>query len=332
MMNNYDIMITPAYLNSCTFPEKCGMFPTFEIINAYTEQSSVNDIIPTTETSPIMDNLSEYFGYNSIVSYYKNNYRYRNVMLPISRQYPSLNAIAFRLRTMWALHDVTNKQKFLRLIDTITNAANISPLYNKHKKWTSEDVTTPNTTEATTGTNTRDNDTTLTQTLNISDAKTGTEQKQKNGTEAHSGQDVITSNSTTTTANETVNGVTAYDTTNFANNDNSVLNGNETVTAQEGTTYGENITNTGTDTTTYNTTRRNTGTDTKVTDGTETETLNTRKTKTGTETQESTGDEYESDISLAEAQRRESAMTSILTMYFESVMHDLSLYTLEDIW
>ena len=331
-MSNYDIMITPAYLNSCTYPEKCGMFPTFEIINAYTEQSPVDDIIPTIHTSPIMDNLSEYFGYNSIVSYYKNHYRYRNVMIPISRQYPSLNAITFKLRSMWALHDVANKQKFMRLIDTITNAANISPLYNKHKKWSSEDIATPNTVVSTTGTNSKDNDTTSTITKNLSDTKTGTEQRQKSDTETHSGQDVVTSNTTTTTANENTNGITAYDTTNFANNDNSILNGNETVTAQDGTTYGEQIANAGTDTTTYNTTRRNTGTDTTVIDGTQTETLNTRKATTGTETKNSDGDIYENDISLADAQKRENAMISILSMYFDSVMHDLSLYTLEEIW
>ena len=332
-MNEYDIQITPAYLNTCKYPEKHGMFPTFDIINKFCDTSAIIDsIVPTTETSDIMDSLADYFGYATITSYYKHIYSYRNVLLPLSKQYPTLQSIAFKLRTMWAVHDAVNKQKFFRLIDTVTTAANISPLYNKHKKWTSEDIATPNTVVSTTGTNSTDTDTTTTLTKNLSDTKTGTEQRQKSDTETHSGQDVTNTSSTTTTANETDNGITAYDTTNFANNDNSILNGNETVTAQDGTTYGEQIANSGTDTTTYNTTHRNTGTDTTVIDGTQTETLNTRKATTGTDTKNSDGDIYENDISLADAQKRENAMISILSMYFDSVMHDLSLYTLEEIW
>lgn len=332
-MSNYDIVINNDYITNCTYSKKGTMFPTFEVINKFCDTSAIVDsIIPTTETSEIIDRLSDYFGYASINSFYKNIYSYRNVCLPLSKQYPTLQSITFRLRSMWAVHDVVNKLKFFRLIDTVTTAANISPLYNKHKKWSSEDVATPNTVVSTTGTNTKDNDTTTTDTKNLSNTKTGTEQRQKSDTETHSGQDVTNTSSTTTTANETDNGITAYDTTNFANNDNSILNGNETVTAQDGTTYGEQIANSGTDTTTYNTTHRNTGTDTTVIDGTQTETLNTRKATTGTDTKNSDGDIYENDISLADAQKRENAMNSILAMYFDSVMHDLSLYTLEEIW
>ena len=333
IVSNYDIVIDNAYIESCTYQNKYGMYPTFDIINKFCQTSAIVDsIVPTTETSLVMDKLAEYFGYASVTSFYKQYYGYRNCLLPLSKQYPTIQSIAFRLRTMWALHDNCNKQKFLRLIDTVTNAANISPLYNKHKKWSVDDVNTPNTAEAATGTITKDNDTTLTKTLNLSDAKTGTEQKQKSNTETHSGQDVTNTSSTTTTNNETVNGTTAYDTTAFANNDNSVLSGNETVTGSDGTTYGEQVANSGTDTTTYNTTRRNTGTDTTVTDGTQLETLNTRKTKTGTDTTETDGEQWENDISMAEAQKREQAMISVLTLYMESVMHDLSLTTLEDIW
>lgn len=332
-MSNYDIVIDNAYITNCTYDNKGMMYPTFQVINKFCETSAIVDsIIPSTETSEVIDRFADYFGAATINSYYKNNYSYRNVFLPLSKQYPSLQSIAFRLRTMWATHDTVNKQKFFRLLDTVTNAANISPIYNKHKRWTQEDVNTPNVTEAHTGTTTTDNDVTLTQTLNLSDAKTGTEQRQKSDTETHSGQDVTTTNSTSTTANETVNGITAYDTTAFANNDNSILNGNETVSAQDGTTYGEQIANSGTDTTTYNTTRRNTGTDTKVTDGTQTETLNTRKVKTGTDTNETEGEEWLSDISLEEAQRREQALISILTVYFDSVMKEIALNTLEEIW
>ena len=331
-MSDYDIQITPAYINGCKYPEKAGMFPTFEIINKYCDISSVDNIIPTPETSQIMNSFSEYFGYNSIVTVFKKYYQYRNVMLPLSKRYPSLNSIVFYLRGMWAVHDINNRQKFQRLLDTVTNAANISPLYNKHKKWSSEDIATPNTVVSTTGTNSKDNDTTTTQTKNLSDTKTGTEQRQKTDTETHSGTDTTTTATTSNTQSETVNGITAYDTTVFANNDNNTNSGTETENTTGGTTYGEQIANNGTDTITYNTTHRNTGTDTTVIDGTQTETLNTRKATTGTETKNSDGDVYENDISLADAQKRENAMISILTMYFESVMHDLALYTLEEIW
>ena len=332
-MSNYDIVIDNNYVTNCTYDKKGKMFPTFQVINKFCETSAIVDsIIPTTETSEVIDRFADYFGYATINSYYKNIYSYRNVFLPLSKQYPTLQSIAFRLRSMWAAHDVVNKLKFFRLLDTVTSAANISPIYNNHKRWTLDEVNTPNITEAHTGTNTTDNDVTLTQTVNLSDAKTGTEQRQKSDTETHSGQDVTNTNNTTTTSNETDNGITAYDTTAFANNDNSILNGNETVTAQEGTTYGEQIANTGTDTTTYNTTRRNTGTDTKVTDGTQTETLNTRKVKTGTDTNDTEGEEWFTDMSLEEAQRREQALISILTIYFDSVMHELALNTLEEIW
>ena len=332
-MSNYDIVINNDYITNCTYTKKGTMFPTFDVINKFCETSAIVDsIIPTTETSEIIDRLSDYFGYASINSFYKNIYSYRNVCLPLSKQYPTLQSIAFRLRSMWAVHDVVNKLKFFRLIDTVTTAANISPLYNRHKKWSSEDVATPNTVVSTTGTNTKDNDTTTTDTKNLSDTKTGTEQRQKSDTETHSGSDTTTTNTTSSSQSENVNGITAYDTTEFANNDNSTNTGTETENTTGGTTYGEQIANAGTDTTTYNTTHRNTGTDTTVIDGTQTETLNTRKATTGTETKNSDGDIYENDISLADAQKRENAMISILAMYFDSVMHDLSLYTLEEIW
>lgn len=332
-MNRYDILVDNAYLESCTYTNKAGMYPTFDIINKFCQTSAIVDsIIPTTETSEVIDSFADYFGYATIVSYFKNNFGYRNCFLPLSKSYPSLQSIAFRLRSMWAIHDNINKQKFFRLLDTVTNAANISPLYNKHKKWSSDDVVTPNLVDATTGTNTRENDTTSTRTLNISDAKTGTETLQKTNTETHSGQDVVNGSSTVTTANETVNGITAYDRNDFANNDNSLLNGNQTTSSQTSTSYGENIADNGTDTMTFNTTQRNTGTDTNVTDGSISDTFNTRKTKTGTNTKESDGDVWETDISMAEAQKRESAMVSILSIYFNSVMHDLALYTVEEIW
>ena len=74
-MNRYDILVDNAYLESCTYTNKAGMYPTFDIINKFCQTSAIVDsIIPTTETSEVIDSFADYFGYATIVSYFKNNF------------------------------------------------------------------------------------------------------------------------------------------------------------------------------------------------------------------------------------------------------------------
>ena len=329
-MSNYNIVVNADYINNCTYTNKCGMYPTFDILNEYILQSSLTDIMPTAQTSPIMAMLEEYgFTRSQISYYYREVMGYRNCLLPLSKRYPNLSAITNRIRFMWQTHDIVNRVKFERLISALTESAEISPVFNKHTKTSGTKVETPNLQNRTTGTTTQDNDTTVTD--SGTKAKTGTEALAKNDIESHSGTDTTNTISTEIKTDNTVNGVTTYDqTTNFYNNDKSVTSGNNTVTAEDSTTYGERITNTGTDTTTYNTTH--TESNTRVTDGTITDTKNLTQSITGRKDTTNDIDVWENDISLEEAMSRELALTTILDSYFASVSHDIALYTLEEIW
>lgn len=149
---------------------------------------------------------------------------------------------------MWNNHDIANLEKFTRLIETVTDNTEISPLYKYHKKWDSDKTRTPN--------------------LTNTETKTGTETLGKTNTETLSGSDTTSSQGSSTES--TVNGVTSYDqSSNFVNNDNSATNaqGNNATTVS----YGKSITDNGTDTTTYNTNTQNktTGNDKNIGSGNE---------------------------------------------------------------
>ena len=349
MMDNYDIELTPQYLNMCTYQYKCGMYPTFDMISEWCNINHIADIIPTTAQSEIINKLSEFVPMPIITNYFLEVLGYRNVLLPLSKRYPDLQTITNRLRYMWLTHDIINRNKFMRLIDILTDANNISPLYNKRTKWTSDETTTPNLTDTTNTTKSTDTDSTDTITKNLSDSKTGTDTTKNTGTvttdedvdttktETHSGGD----STDTTSNNTTVNGVTSDDqTTTFNDDRKEVQNGS----VGESTTYGEHInnvdstttTNTRTDNTTeqttYNTTNRHTGTDTHVIDGTESTTGQSIVKKTGTTATDAAGERFESDMSLNDMLDRENVITTILDRYFASVAHELALYTLEKIW
>lgn len=295
MESNYNVKIDTNYIESCQYPNKMGMYPTFDILEEFVAIQGFDNIVPTPQTSTIIGRLVNELGYSysNIMQYYKEVFGYRNCCLPISVRYSNLIKIYNRIRIMWLAHDMVNATKFDRLITTITQASEISPLFNKHRKW-----------EETEG-----KDITGT----ITSRKTGTETLAKNDSQALSGQDVTNINKTDNTTDTTVNGVTSFDqSTNFVNNDNTTENINNTISSTEGTTYGKTISNTGTDTTTHNTT--------------------TSDSEIRSDDTDRNGDEWISEMSLAEAQKRELALNTILDQYFASVAHDICLCTLEEIW
>lgn len=306
-MSDYNIEIDNNYVEDCTFEKKAGMYPTFDIINEYTYRSGQPDIMPTQEASPIIDRLVTDLGYSysTISNYYKEILGYRNCLLPLSKRYPNLRTISTRLRTLWHNHDQINKVKFDRLITVITEMADISPLYNKHIKSSSEGVTTPNLTDTVSINDTQTNQTTVTDTYN--------------STDTHGGQDTKTTQNSDQTNTSTVNGVTSFDQSeNFVNNDNSVSSDSTTGNETETKSFGETLAHTGSDSHGTNGTITNSGSHTTQ--------------KRGTSTQTNDGDTWVSDLTLAEAQKREEALYSILDAYFNSVAHDIALYTLEEIW
>lgn len=295
MENNYNVKIDTNYIASCQYPNKIGMYPTFDILEEFVAIQGFDNIVPTAQTSTIIGRLVDELGYsyNNITMYYKEVFGYRNCCLPISVRYNNLTKIYNRIRLMWIAHDMVNATKFDRLITTITQASEISPLFNKHRKW-----------EETEG-----KDITGT----ITSRKTGTETLAKNDSQVHSGTDTTTLGKTDNTSDTTVNGVTSFDqSAEFVNNDNTTESINSTINSTEGTTYGKTIANTGTDTTTHNTT--------------------TSDSEIRSDDTDRNGDEWISEMSLAEAQKRELALNTILDQYFASVAHDICLCTLEEIW
>ena len=306
-MSDYNIEFDDNYIEDCTYEKKAGMYPTFDIINEYIYRAGQPDIMPTQQASPILNKLVTELGYSysSIMNYYKQIMGYKNCLLPLSKRYPNLRTICNRLRVLWSNHDRVNEVKFDRLITVIADMADISPLYNKHIKSSSEGITTPNLTDTVSINDTQTNQTTVTDTYN--------------STDTHGGQDTKTTQNSDQTNTSTVNGVTSFDQSeNFVNNDNSVSSDSTTGNETETKSFGETLAHTGSDTHGTNGTITNSGSHTTQ--------------KRGTSTQTNDGDTWVSDLTLAEAQKREEALYSILDSYFNSVAHDIALYTLEEIW
>lgn len=306
-MNRYDIVLTTDYLNSCTYEEKCGMFPTLEMLEVDSNLNQHHSLVPDTTQSPIIELLSQFIDTSSIISRFLQFHGFKNCCVPLSKRYYNLSTIETHISSIWHSHDAVNFEKFNRMILIFTKTNDISPLYNKHITWNINDNLTGKNTRALTTTETNTIDTTdtinktdsLTKTGTVSDsgkdiqkktgteqsdidgtvAKTGTEQSAKNITEAHSGSDTTSTTTSENTSETTVNGVTSYDQSeNFVNNDNSVKTIGTTGNEQSTLNFGENITTTGTDTITHNTT--------DTTDTTNTTTYNTNldNTKTNTTT------------------------------------------------
>lgn len=337
MMYNYDIELTDEYISQCDYQHHGGMYPTFEIIDRWAEIHNRPPIIPTPETSDIINALTDYLPYETIEKWYKLTFGYQNVLVPLSKKYPDLGSIYDMLVTRWRVHDVVNALKFNRMLYITADESHIDPIYNKYSKY--------NTTDDTTKSETRETDNTDTITKNTTDKKTGTDTTANTGTVKTDGTDNTTTaeavqhggtDSEQMTANTaTTNGVTTYDqTANFVNSTNSVTPSDRNTT----TTHGETITTNGTDNTTtsetrtdntnkqttYNTINTLTGTDTHVTDGT--------VTVSGTGTGAGTGEKWETDLSIDEMLERENKLAAVVIRYLASVANEIVLHTLMDIW
>lgn len=333
-MNKYDIVIDSDYLDSCTYENKCGMFPTLEILEIDSGVHHSRSLVPTQTDSPIIELFSNYIDRGSIIRRFLQFHGFKNCSIPLSRRYPTLTAIENHIISTWETHDIANYEKFNRMLLVFTKSNDVSPLYNKHVTWNINDNTTgKNTRELTTSeTNAIDtSDTinktdTLTKTGTVSDSgkdvqkktgtekndidgsvtKTGTEQSAKNITETHSGTDNTTTSSTKNASETIVNGVTSYDQSeNFVNNDNSVRNTDTTENGQSSLTHGESIVTTGTDTVTYNTT--------DTTDSTNTTTYNTNldNTKTNTTTYNTTDSFSAFDMHTIDTDTEKNTTTDI---------------------
>lgn len=306
-MNRYDIVLTTDYLNSCTYEEKCGMFPTLEMLEVDSNLNHQHSLVPDKSQSPIIELLSQFIDLSSIIARFKDFHGFKNCCVPLSKRYYNLSTIETHISSIWLSHDYANFEKFNRMILVFTKSSDISPLYNKHITWNINDNSTGKNTRALTTTETNSIDTTdtinktdnFTKSGTVSDsgkdvqlktgtektdvdgsvAKTGTEQSAKDITETHSGTDNTTTTSNEKVSETIVNGVTSYDQSEkFVNNDNSVRTTGTTGSVQSAVTHGENINTNGTDTITYNTTN--------TTDTTNTTTYNTNvdNTKTNTTT------------------------------------------------
>lgn len=227
---NYNIVIDNDYLDKCTSQHKNGMFPTFEILFKHIEHTSESPLMPSVLNSKIINALSDYFTFDEINNYFISIGSYRNVCIPLSKRYMNLTAVCDRIRQMWYNHDLSNSEKFIRLITVLTEQNQISPLYNRQTKYVKNETTTPNTT--------------------ATETRTGTESLGKGTVETLGGRDTQTiTNDTTET---TTNSVSPENTNEFYNSDkNTIVNGG---TDTKETSYGKTTTMSGTDTKTYNTT------------------------------------------------------------------------------
>lgn len=333
-MNRYDIVIDSEYLDSCTYENKCGMFPTLETLEIDSNIHNSRSLVPTSNDSPIIELFTNYIERTSIIRRFLQFHGFKNCSIPLSKRYPTLSTIETRIISTWETHDLANFEKFNRELLIFTRSNDISPLYNKHITWNINDNSTGQNTREQTSTETTSIDTSdtlnktdsLTKTGTVSDsgsdiqkktgteqndidgsvAKTGTEQSAKNITETHSGTDNTTTSSTKNASETIVNGVTSYDQSeNFVNNDNSVRTTETHENGQSSLTHGESIATTGTDTVTYNTT--------DTTDSTNTTTYNTNlnNTKTNTTTYNTTDSFSAFDMRTIDTDNEKNTTTDI---------------------
>lgn len=315
MLERYNIDIDSAYLNNCTYEKKCGMFPTVEIVEQYNIINMRPSILPSTENSELRALFAQVIPSTADNLYALNRFKklvgYKNVMFPLSKRYPSLQEISNELTTLTTIHDVSNYQRFERMLEIITQKNNIPLIYDSYSKYTHEKTETPNETITTAGEKSKTD--TLSDTLTIDrevteigsmdrvDTKTGTETTAKTGTEAlaktgsdtktgtetlaHSGtiQDSNTNTRTLggsdttnevqsqTIAQEKVNAVTTFDDVVDFNNDNKT-NNSSTINKNTGETVN------------YGQTITDNGSNTKTLNNSDTTTHNTAMTHNTTDT------------------------------------------------
>lgn len=315
MMDRYDIDITEDYLNSCTYENKCGMFPTVEMIETYNETHNRPMIVPSTSLSQLRALFAQVIPATANDSYVKRRFNklcgYKNIYLPLSKRYNNLSKLSNEILQIVHVHDISNYQRFERMLEIITQKNNIPLIYDSYSKYTHEKTETPNETITTAGEKSKTD--TLSDTLTIDrevteigsvdrvDAKTGTETTEKTGTEAlaktgsdtktgtetlaHTGtiqdanantrtlggSDTTSTVQTQTIAQEKVNTVTTFDDTVDFNNDNKTDN-NSTINKNIG------------ETTNYGQTITDSGSDTKTFNNSDTTTHNTAMTHNTTDT------------------------------------------------
>lgn len=268
MLERYNIDIDSTYLNDCTYEKKCGMFPTVEIVEQYNIVNMRPSILPSTENSELRALFAQVIPSTADNLYALNRFKklvgYKNVMFPLSKRYPSLQEISNELTTLTTIHDVSNYQRFERMLEIITQKNNIPLIYDSYSKYTHEKTETPNETITTSGeksktdtisdTLTIERELSETDALDRTDTKTGTETEAKTGTEATAhtgtesktgteatahtgtksetddnvrtmgGSDTTTETQRQTIAQEKVNAVTTFDDVVNFNNDNKTDN------------------------------------------------------------------------------------------------------------
>lgn len=256
MWDRYNIVLNNDYFNKCDKQHRYGMFPTFEILNHYLRDNNLPALMPTNETSPLIQLfetvLEHGIGDEFFFRRFYELYNYRNCCLPISNRFPNLDSICDRLRHMWVTHDMTNYNKFLRLMALVNRDDEFDPLYDKIEKWTATKTETPDTTETTSGSVTTANTTDVTIDVSLSRTDTGT-------------VDTTTEN----TGTETIEN-TGTETTAKTGTETNVLDGTLSNRGTENRTITNTQTKTGTDTTTNNLKETHGGTTTTESDNTRT--------------------------------------------------------------
>ena len=84
-MNRYDIVLTTDYLNSCTYEEKCGMFPTLEMLEVDSNLNHRHSLVPDESQSPIIELLSQFIDLSSIIARFKDFHGFKNCCVPLSK-------------------------------------------------------------------------------------------------------------------------------------------------------------------------------------------------------------------------------------------------------
>lgn len=358
MYDRYNIDLNADYLdNVCTHHYRWGMFPTIRMVELYNIRHDFPSIIPALETSAIRQMFAELSANYANDSYVRNRFMklcgYKNVCYPLSDMYRTLGDISITLRTIANTHDISNYDKFARMIELTQHSDQVPVLYSRAEKWTDTKTETPNETTSTTGeksstnitadTTQSENTITRTETNDTSKRKTGTERTDKTNTETNSGTDVTNNNSNKSLTENIVNGVTAFDDENFHNDTNSDKGNTETETGSKSTTYGHSKSDSGNDTITYNTTEvtdndvsENVSNDTSTTKsitGSDNSESTETKTRTGENTLTDIGQRLINDnMSMAELTAREMALLSIFDTYLLSLANELCLKCVDEVW
>ena len=366
MIDRYNIELTPDYLNNvCTADNRCGMYPTIEMIEMYNTINFRNSIVPDVENSQLRALFAQTIPTTSDNLFAQNRFKklvgYKNNIFPLSKRFPTLQEISNELTNITTVHDVANYDKFARMLQIVSEHNDIPVSFNRVETWETEKTDTPNetiTTESETSntSNTTDNTDktetgTTTKTGTEATAKTGTETTGINETETKTGTDSTTVNNQKT-VNETVTQkIAPFDSNDYNNheettttnqtndNDTSSITYNTTDTKTGNDTLTHNTTETTTHNTTNTTTYNTTDTDNSATttDRTIANTDNGEKSETKTRTGENEATEngkrlINTGLSMAELIERENILMPVFDMYLMSIAREITLTCVDYVW